>query len=198
MVPSDTIWWHRTRSTLAQVRACCLKVSRHCLNQLIISEIMWYPISQEMLSISFIRKSHKITHSNFLPFLSRNNELKLLQNRKMHLKILSGKWQPFCLSLHVLADRFPSKRASNTGSVSMPWYHRELMNQTQNILRVLPPWMKYKIFLLGVLWKKNTNWTIMGLDHWNLLLEKKIMYLFKLHDSRPIAWPHMNTWLIKI
>ena len=149
MVPSDTIWWHRTRSTLAQVRACCIAWTN--LSSVKLCGIQFH---RKCSGYQLSEKSHKITHSNFLPFLSRNNEFKLLQNRKMHLKIVSGKWQPFCLSLHVLVDRFPSKRSSNTGSVSMPWYHRELMNQTQNILRVLPPWMKYKIFLLGVLWKK--------------------------------------------
>ena len=39
--PSDTIWWHRSRSTLAQVMACCLTAPSHYLNQwwLIISEV---------------------------------------------------------------------------------------------------------------------------------------------------------------
>ena len=42
--PSDAIWWHRSGSTLAQVRACCLTAPSHYLNQcrLIISEVLWH------------------------------------------------------------------------------------------------------------------------------------------------------------
>ena len=40
--PSDTIWRQRSRSTLVQVMACCLKAPSHYLNQcwLIISEVL--------------------------------------------------------------------------------------------------------------------------------------------------------------
>ena len=31
--PSDTIWWYRSGSTLAQVMACCLTAPSHYLNQ---------------------------------------------------------------------------------------------------------------------------------------------------------------------
>ena len=31
--PGDTIWRHRSGSTLAQVMACCLMAPSHCLNQ---------------------------------------------------------------------------------------------------------------------------------------------------------------------
>ena len=43
--PSDTIWWQRSGSTLAQVMACCLSAPSHYLNQcwLIISEAQWHP-----------------------------------------------------------------------------------------------------------------------------------------------------------
>ena len=42
--PSDTIWRHRSGSTLAQVMACCLTAPNHYLNQcwLIISKVYWY------------------------------------------------------------------------------------------------------------------------------------------------------------
>ena len=41
--PSDAIWRHGTRSTLAQVMACCLMAPSHYLNQcwLIISKVLW-------------------------------------------------------------------------------------------------------------------------------------------------------------
>ena len=40
----DTILWHNSQSTLAQVMACCLTAPSHYLNQcwLIISEVLWY------------------------------------------------------------------------------------------------------------------------------------------------------------
>ena len=40
--PTDTIWQHRSRSTLAQVMACCLTAPSHYLNQcwLIISKML--------------------------------------------------------------------------------------------------------------------------------------------------------------
>ena len=42
--PSDTIWWYRSGSTLAQVMACCLTAPSHYLNQcwLIISKVQWH------------------------------------------------------------------------------------------------------------------------------------------------------------
>ena len=42
--PGDTIWRRGTRSTLAQVMACCLTAPSHYLNQfwLIISEVNWH------------------------------------------------------------------------------------------------------------------------------------------------------------
>ena len=64
--PRDTIWRHRSRSTLAQVMACCLMATSHYLNQcwLIISKVLWHShegISQEMLQISIIDMIYKMT-----------------------------------------------------------------------------------------------------------------------------------------
>ena len=40
--PSDTIWRHRSGSTLVQVMACCLTAPSHYLNQCwLISEVQW-------------------------------------------------------------------------------------------------------------------------------------------------------------
>ena len=54
--PGDTIWRHGTRSTLAQVMACCLTAPSHYLNQcwLIIVEVPWH------LSQGVIRRYVKI------------------------------------------------------------------------------------------------------------------------------------------
>ena len=58
---SDTIWRHKSGSTLAQVMACCLTAPSHCLNQcwLFISEIQWY--SSEC---NFTRDVSTINHWN--------------------------------------------------------------------------------------------------------------------------------------
>ena len=56
--PSDTIWRHRTWSTLAQVMACCLSAPGHYLNQcwLIISKIQsyssWYHFTKDTSAIN--------------------------------------------------------------------------------------------------------------------------------------------------
>ena len=61
--PSDTIWWHKSGSTLAQVMACCLMAPSHYLNQcwLIISKVQWH--SSEC---KFTRDSSAISHWNWL------------------------------------------------------------------------------------------------------------------------------------
>ena len=43
--PSDTIWRHKSGSTLAQVMACCLTAPSHYLNQcwLVINKVQWHP-----------------------------------------------------------------------------------------------------------------------------------------------------------
>ena len=42
--PSDAIWWERSRSTLAQVMACCLMAPSQYLNQcwVPIPEVLWH------------------------------------------------------------------------------------------------------------------------------------------------------------
>ena len=59
--PSDTIWRHKSGSTLAQVMACCLMAPSHYLNQcwLIISKVQWHS-SQ----CNFTRDTSAISHWN--------------------------------------------------------------------------------------------------------------------------------------
>ena len=61
--PSDTIWRHKSGSTLDQVMACCLTAPSHYLNQcwLIISKIQWH--SSEY---NFTRYTPSISHWNKL------------------------------------------------------------------------------------------------------------------------------------
>ena len=61
--PSDTIWRHKSGSTLAQVMACCLTAPSHYLNQWwpIISKVHWH--SSEC---NFTRDTSAISHCNLL------------------------------------------------------------------------------------------------------------------------------------
>ena len=66
LCPNDTIWWHRSRSTLTQVMACCLNTPSHNLNQcpLYINGfcgINMGAFSNEILMISICKMSLKIS-----------------------------------------------------------------------------------------------------------------------------------------
>ena len=58
---SDTIWWQKSGSTLAQVRACCLTAPSHYLKQcwVIISEVQWHSYQG-----NFTRDASTINHLN--------------------------------------------------------------------------------------------------------------------------------------
>ena len=62
IVPSNTIWWQRSGSTLAQVMACCLTAPSHYLNQcwLITKGFMWYSFES-----NFIRIAQDIESENY-------------------------------------------------------------------------------------------------------------------------------------
>ena len=66
--PSDAIWRHGTRSTLAQVMACSLTAPSHYLNQcwLIISEVPWHS-SQGIIigQCEDINQQNKIENCSF-------------------------------------------------------------------------------------------------------------------------------------
>ena len=59
--PSDTIWRHKSASTLAQVMACRLTAPSHYLNQrwLIISKVQWHPSES-----NFTRDTPATSHWN--------------------------------------------------------------------------------------------------------------------------------------
>ena len=59
--PGDTIWWHKSGSTLAQVMACCLMAPSHYLNQswLIIRKVQWHSFE-----CNFTRDNSAISHWN--------------------------------------------------------------------------------------------------------------------------------------
>ena len=88
--PSDTIWWQRSGSSLAQVMACCLTAPSHCLNQcwLIINNhsrnIHLWASSQELPQSLITQIIWKIKylkcHSNFPGTNELNKRIKTKQN----------------------------------------------------------------------------------------------------------------------
>ena len=77
---SDAIWWHRSGSTLVQVKARCLTAQRHYLNQcqLVISEVQWHSYEGEKISrLSITKFSLEITYLRFHPNVPGTNELNL-------------------------------------------------------------------------------------------------------------------------
>ena len=66
--PSEVIWWQGSRSTLAQVMACCLTAPSHYLNQcwLMMSEVLWHSpdnnFTKKTLKIFIIELSLKFTN----------------------------------------------------------------------------------------------------------------------------------------
>ena len=78
LVPSDTIWWHRSWSTLVQVMACCLKAPSHYLNQcwLIINRVTWQaPESNFTENAEEFNPSHELETLTFEIMTSlRTNE----------------------------------------------------------------------------------------------------------------------------
>ena len=79
--PSDTIWRHRSGSTLAQVMACCLTAPSHYLNQcwLIINKVQWHSSEHNYTrdtSAPKIKISLKMTYLKFHLNLPGANELR--------------------------------------------------------------------------------------------------------------------------
>ena len=78
--PSDTIWRHRSWSTLAQVMACCLTAPSHYLNQcwLITSKVQWHSWRQfhkRYLHHQSLKSISKWLILNFIHNLPRTREL---------------------------------------------------------------------------------------------------------------------------
>ena len=79
--PNDTIWWHKSGSTLAQVMACCLMAPSHYLNHcwLIFSKVQWHPsesnFTRDTSAISHFKISWKIIYLKFCSNLPGANEL---------------------------------------------------------------------------------------------------------------------------
>ena len=67
--PSDTTWWHRYWSILAQAMVCCLRETSHYLNQcpLLINKVLWYFTAGAQTNIlynGFENYTYKITDTS--------------------------------------------------------------------------------------------------------------------------------------
>ena len=75
IVPSDTIWRHKSGSTLAQVMTCCLTAPSHNLNQcwLIISKVRWhsYEVNLTKLKMTYMKFRLNLPGSNELNHMPR-------------------------------------------------------------------------------------------------------------------------------
>ena len=117
--PRDTIWWHRSGSTLAQVMACCLTATNHYLNQcwLLICEgffcICLRAISQWLLTLLFCIMSLNIILVELLPYFPGANELNHIMGG--HMACLHTIYF-FSILYHVCI--FANKRTINPSSDS--------------------------------------------------------------------------------
>ena len=92
---SDTIWRHRSWSTLAQVMACCLTAPSHYLNQcrLIISKVqcnslraIWQDITPATNLTEF---TVKISYLRFISIIPGTNELSYCRFAQSHPFLIS-------------------------------------------------------------------------------------------------------------
>ena len=95
--PIDAIWRHISGSTLAQVMACSLTASSHCLNQcwLLISDVLWHLSESNFTARTQATILHNELESYMLILLSYLpgvNELPLYTPRINHHACSHEKW----------------------------------------------------------------------------------------------------------
>ena len=99
---SDTIWWHRSGSTFAQVMACCLAAPSHYLNQCChvssvrFRDIWLRGISQEITQPSVTKVSLKIDYPKFHLNLPGANKLSFI-HLLIYISILSTSVIHLCI-----------------------------------------------------------------------------------------------------
>ena len=112
--PNDAIWRHKSRSTLAQVMACCLTAPSHYLNQcwLIFSKVQWHSVEGNLTrdsSPSITKISLKITCLKFYSNLPGANEV-IAINHTLKMKKKSKhmqknkKLRPYKMQMHWCND----------------------------------------------------------------------------------------------
>ena len=122
--PSDIIWWQGSRSTLAQVMACCLTAPSHYLNQcwLMISEVLWHSSDNKYRELHLqLDKYNQWFHYYDVTWASQQHKWLATQRFVQQLPWLTTKKKSklYC-ELNLLVTRgFPSQRASNLQSISM-------------------------------------------------------------------------------
>ena len=101
--PSDTIWWHWSRYTLAQLLACCLMAPSHYQNQrwVFVLGVLWHS-SESNFTISWTqpviciwrlhRKFYLLSQGSMRPWLMDCSQLLMCQEWQLHFK-----WGSFCV-----------------------------------------------------------------------------------------------------
>ena len=121
--PSDAIWRQRSRSTLAQVMACCLTAPSHYLNQcwLIISNVQWH--SSEG---NFTRNNSAIDHwnklENFLAKISFISPRGQWVNSSPHAAYMH-QWNGSALCQIMAWHKFSDKPSPEYHLMTMPSSH---------------------------------------------------------------------------
>ena len=124
---SDTIWWYRSWSTLAQITACCLAAPSHYLNQcwLIVSTDQWH-----LSKGNITRDAPAINHENQLQFASIEFLWNLPRvNELSHILIRSGHGKN-CTVVGIM-----------TTNISEKSFHKATCNEKLTI-----------IFAVGLMW----------------------------------------------
>ena len=105
MQPSDTMWHHRSLSTMVQVMACCVTATSHYLNHCwLISGVYGshlMVISEENCNISIHKMILKFTYLKVEPHLPRFNDIIIINGSHVtyHLK---------SLTMHLISPAFSS------------------------------------------------------------------------------------------
>ena len=97
--PSDCMWWHRSRSKLAKVMACCYQHQAIIRTNVYLSSIRSSGVHlmakfKGMPKISFTKTCLKVLYLELLPHLSGENELIVAK----HLKV-TGYYTPTSMKL---------------------------------------------------------------------------------------------------
>ena len=105
--PSDTLWWHRSGSTLDQVMACCLTEPSHYLNQcwIVVNGIQWqaresnFTVSAKSITsiinytfTKLINSKLLTTHQWRFSFQNKIKNQRSCINHGLSIKINDGLW----------------------------------------------------------------------------------------------------------
>ena len=118
--PGDAIWRHGTRSTLAQVMACCLLAPSHYLKQcwLIIGEVLWH--SSQGIILTWCEDTNQWNEIENCSFKMARFNIKMIsyQHRKSH-----------CRDETILRPSYLHNGISYTGKMTSLYWIRAQVSQ---------------------------------------------------------------------